>query len=66
MEIMSAEKTTPVGTAVGATPMRVGTHMNTKVYMAPSESACVSPTTMICLLESVALHPSLNCARNCL
>ena len=47
MAIMRLLKTAPVGTALlGATFMRVGTHMNTNVYMAPSLKDWTAPTFM--------------------
>mmetsp|Transcript_21521 Transcript_21521/g.27147 ORF Transcript_21521/g.27147 Transcript_21521/m.27147 type:complete len:124 (+) Transcript_21521:431-802(+) len=63
MAIMSDEKTQPVGTPPGGSMLRrVGTHMKTNVYIAPSLSACVKPILQILESVQVALHPSVNCA----
>jgi hypothetical protein len=58
---MSDEKTHPVGTPPGGSmERRVGTHMKTKVYMAPSLKAWVSPILQIMESSKVAFQPSLN------
>ena len=53
--------TQPVGKPPGGfIERRVGTHIKTNVYIAPSLNAWVIPILHICEFERVALHPSVN------
>eukprot|EP00968_Pinguiococcus_pyrenoidosus_P009406 scaffold733_cov267-Pinguiococcus_pyrenoidosus.AAC.29 len=58
-QAMKQENTFPKGTAPSTTLPRLGAHWSTKMYMAPSKSACTAPTSAIFLSLAMTLIASL-------